>query len=58
MKVAGIKQNFKAHSIRSASSTTAFQQGIDVNSIKIRANWALSSDTFERYYLKLNNQLV
>lgn len=53
----GIDTNlFKAHSTRSAASTAAVQQGIFIQSIKQHAHWALSSNTFETYYLKPNDR--
>ncbi|SAL96228.1 hypothetical protein, partial, partial [Absidia glauca] len=58
MQAAGVPKGFSPHSIRSASSTAAFLQGVSIESIKIHANWALSSNTFEKYYLRPYDQLV
>jgi integrase len=59
MANAGINTSvFKAHSIRSASSSAAYQHGIKREVIKKHANWSLNTDTFERHYLKRINPLV
>lgn len=47
---------YKAHSFRAAAATKAYMQGNSAESIKSHANWSLSSDTFERHYLKLYNK--
>jgi hypothetical protein len=53
LKEAGINTKvYSTHSIRSASASAAYHQGIDTNTIKRHGNWSLNSDTFERYYLK------
>jgi hypothetical protein len=58
MSSAGIDKRFSAHSIRSASSTAAFQRGVPVADIKLHANWSLASDTFEKYYLRPSDHLA
>jgi integrase len=58
MAAAGIDTTiFTPHSIRSAASSAAYHKGIEREHIKKHANWSLTSDTFERYYLK-NNKLL
>ncbi|KAG1466195.1 hypothetical protein G6F56_004736 [Rhizopus delemar] len=47
---------FKAHSLRSASSTKALTNGASLNTVKLHANWSLKSDTLEKYYYKPGNQ--
>jgi site-specific recombinase XerD len=49
---------YKAHSLRSASSTYAVQQGISIQEVKKDAHWSLSSDTFEQYYYRPANQHI
>ncbi|SAL98989.1 hypothetical protein [Absidia glauca] len=58
MSSAGIDKQFSAHSIRSASSTAAFQRGVPVAAIKLHANWSLASNTFEKYYLRPSDHLA
>jgi hypothetical protein len=53
LKGAGIDTTkYKAHSMRSASSTKALLQGAPINDIKTHANWSLKVNTFEDYYYK------
>ncbi|KAG1042029.1 hypothetical protein G6F43_011982 [Rhizopus delemar] len=47
---------YKAHSIRSASSTKAVEKGAAIQQVKLHANWNLSSNTFEKHYLKPSTQ--
>ena len=47
---------FKAHSFRSATATKAVLTGASILEVKKQAKWSLSSDTFEKYYFKSNNQ--
>ncbi|KAG1050236.1 hypothetical protein G6F43_007472 [Rhizopus delemar] len=57
LKQAGIDSTkFKAHHLRSASSTKAVTKGASIWSIKMHANWSLNNDTFEKYYFKLRDQ--
>ncbi|KAG2223257.1 hypothetical protein INT45_006983 [Circinella minor] len=57
MSEAGIDtKKYTPHTIRSASSTFAVQQGIDINQVKEHANWSLTSNTFEQYYYRPLNQ--
>ena len=43
---------FSAHSTRAASSSKAFQKGVDINVIKETANWSERSLVFAKYYNK------
>jgi hypothetical protein len=53
MKETGVDTiHFKAHSIRSASSTKAVEKGNSIQAINQHANWSLNYDTFEKYYYK------
>lgn len=45
-------RKYKAHSLRSAASTFAVQQGSSIQKIKQHANWSTRSDTFEKFYYK------
>jgi hypothetical protein len=45
-------KKYKAHSLRSASSTFAVQGGNTIDSVKQHANWPNRSNTFEQFYLK------
>ncbi|CDH61360.1 hypothetical protein RO3G_05861 [Lichtheimia corymbifera JMRC:FSU:9682] len=57
MKEAGIDTTkYPPHSIRAASATKAVLQGIDIQDVKLHANWSLRTDTFERYYLRPSRQ--
>ena len=57
MKAAGINTNiYGSHTLRSASSTKAFQLGTDIQKIKQHAHWSLEANTAERFYLKLSHQ--
>ncbi|KAG1488932.1 hypothetical protein G6F46_001125 [Rhizopus delemar] len=47
---------YKAHSIRSASSTKAVEKGHSIQAVKEHAGWSLNSNTFERFYYKPTNQ--
>jgi hypothetical protein len=47
---------FKAHSTRSAASTKAFLEGVDIKKLKQHANWSLNTDTFEKYCFKPKDQ--
>ncbi|CEI98220.1 hypothetical protein RMCBS344292_12335 [Rhizopus microsporus] len=59
MKAADINTNtYGPHTLRSASSTKAFQLGTDIQKIKQHAHWSLEANTFERFYLKLSHQQV
>lgn len=59
MKEAAVDtQRFKAHSIRSAASTKAAENGIQFQKIKKHANWSLQANTFENYYYKPREQHV
>ncbi|KAG0805309.1 hypothetical protein G6F20_012009 [Rhizopus arrhizus] len=57
MKEAGVNPVFKAHSIRSASSTKAVMLGTPIDKVKEHANWSLKSNTFEKYYYKPHQRL-
>ncbi|KAG1050452.1 hypothetical protein G6F43_007274 [Rhizopus delemar] len=46
---------YKAHSIRSASSTKAVEKGHSIQAVKEHAGWSLNSNTFERFYYKPTN---
>ncbi|CEP17690.1 hypothetical protein [Parasitella parasitica] len=48
MSKAGISNDYKAHSIRAASSSKA----VPIFNVKNHANWSQGSKTFERYYYK------
>ena len=48
---AGIPINFKAHSTRAASSTSAWQSAIPIEDILQKAGWS-SGSTFAKYYKK------
>lgn len=53
MKKAGIDTKvYKPHSIRSASSIKAVENGISIYQVKQRANWNHRSNTFEKHYFK------
>jgi hypothetical protein len=53
MKKAGIDTDlYKLHSIRSASSTKAVENGISISQVKQYANWSHRSNTFEKHYFK------
>ncbi|CEP07154.1 hypothetical protein [Parasitella parasitica] len=52
MLKAGRSKDYKAHSIRAASSTKAVKSGISIFNVKNHANWSQGSNTFERYYYK------
>lgn len=53
MQEAGVDiQKYKAHSLRSASSTYAVQQGHSISKVKQHAHWSEKSNTFEKYYYK------
>ncbi|KAG1325360.1 hypothetical protein G6F62_008593 [Rhizopus arrhizus] len=57
MTSAGIDTTkYKAHSIRSASSTKAVEKGVAIPRVKMHANWSLRSNTFEKHYLKPSAQ--
>jgi hypothetical protein len=43
---------YKAHSIRSASSTKAVEAGHSIQEVKDHANWSRNSNTMEKYYYK------
>jgi integrase len=47
---------YKAHSIRSASSTKAVEKGHSIQAVKEHANWSLNSNTFEKFYYKPTTQ--
>ncbi|KAG1175043.1 hypothetical protein G6F70_004829 [Rhizopus microsporus] len=47
---------FKAHFLRSASSTKATMAGIPIEDIKLHANWSLNNPTFEDYYYRPGDQ--
>ena len=52
LKLAGINTElFKAHSVRSASSSKAFVYGLSLSTILNQGNWSRSG-TFETYYHK------
>lgn len=49
MDKAGIDTSvYKPHSIRSASSTKAVENGMTISEVKHHANWSHDSNTFER----------
>ena len=52
MKKAGIKEDYKPHSIRSAVSTKAVMLENSIQNVKDHANWSQGSNTFEKYYYK------
>ncbi|KAG1053846.1 hypothetical protein G6F41_014225 [Rhizopus arrhizus] len=53
MKNAGINtKTYKPHSLRSASSTKAVENGIPLTNVKHHGNWSQQAFTFEKYYLK------
>ncbi|KAG1370665.1 hypothetical protein G6F61_011843 [Rhizopus arrhizus] len=53
MNKAGIDiTKYKAHSIRSASSTKAVEKSHSIQTVKQHANWSSNANTFERYYYK------
>ena len=54
MKEAGINTNktYKPHSLRSASSTKAVENGITIPNVKKHGNLSQQAFTFEKYYLK------
>ncbi|KAG1251814.1 hypothetical protein G6F68_012085 [Rhizopus microsporus] len=47
MKKAGVDRRYKAHSLRSATSTKAVMLGASIDQIKDHANWSRNSNTFE-----------
>ncbi|KAG1449690.1 hypothetical protein G6F55_010052 [Rhizopus delemar] len=49
MEKAGVDRRYKAHSLRSATSTKAVMLGVPIDQVKDHANWSLNSNTFERY---------
>jgi hypothetical protein len=49
MSMAGIDRCFTAHSTRSASATSAAQEGLSVETILEAADWG-SAETFEQFY--------
>ncbi|CEG74102.1 hypothetical protein RMATCC62417_09367 [Rhizopus microsporus] len=49
---------FKAHSLRSASSTKAAMAGVPIENIKLHANWSLNNSTFEDYYYRPGDQHI
>ncbi|ORE19312.1 hypothetical protein BCV71DRAFT_177964, partial [Rhizopus microsporus] len=40
----------------SLQHTRSIQQGASIQKVKIHANWSLSADMFEKYYLRLANR--
>ncbi|KAG2216168.1 hypothetical protein INT45_000336 [Circinella minor] len=57
MQEAGIDMTrYTPHSIRSATSTFAVQEGVPIDIVKEHANWSKKAQTFERYYYKSRNQ--
>ena len=57
MKMEGIDTTrFKAHSLRSASSTKAAMTGVPIENIKLHANWSLNNSAFEDYYYRPGDQ--
>ncbi|KAG1464721.1 hypothetical protein G6F56_005025 [Rhizopus delemar] len=58
MEKAGVDIKYKAHSLRSATSTKAVMLGVSMDQVKDHANWSKKSDTFERYYYKLPRRLL
>ncbi|KAG0924434.1 hypothetical protein G6F29_013670 [Rhizopus arrhizus] len=53
MKTAGIDTTlYKPHSIRSASSTKAVENGNSIPAVKKHGGWSTNADTLERFYLK------
>ncbi|KAG2213302.1 hypothetical protein INT45_013460, partial [Circinella minor] len=53
MNKAGIDTSkYKAHSIRSATSTKAVEKSHSIKNVKQHANWSSKADTFEKYYYK------
>jgi hypothetical protein len=58
MEEAGIDvKRYTPHSIRAASVTAAYENGIKRKDIKIHGNWSLKTSTLERYYLKSTKRL-
>ncbi|KAG1174830.1 hypothetical protein G6F70_005028 [Rhizopus microsporus] len=58
MKAAGINTNiYGSHTLRSASSTKAFQLGTDIQKIKQHAHWSLEANTAERTIPHLESSL-
>ena len=55
LNLAGIDtDNFKAHSVRSASVSAAASSGVTTNQIMEAVNWSLES-VFQRFYYKPTN---
>ncbi|EIE88968.1 hypothetical protein RO3G_13679 [Rhizopus delemar RA 99-880] len=53
MAKAGIDTTkYKAHSIRSVSSTKAVEKSNTIQEVKQHANWSSNANTFEKYYYK------
>jgi len=52
LKDSGIDSNFSSHSTRHASTSHAFQKGVDVEMIRSTAGWSSCSDVFEKFYNK------
>jgi hypothetical protein len=52
MEKAGVDRRYKAHSLRSATSTKAVMLGASINQVKDHANWSRNSNTFEKFYYR------
>jgi hypothetical protein len=52
MKKAGVDRRYKAHLLRSATSTMAVMLGASIDQIKDHANWGRNSNTFEKFYYR------
>ncbi|CEJ01470.1 hypothetical protein RMCBS344292_15496 [Rhizopus microsporus] len=57
IKAVGVNTNiYGPHTLRSASSTKAFQLGTGIQKIKQHAHWSLEANTSEEFYLKPPHQ--
>lgn len=50
LKRAGITEEFAPHSLRHASTSTAFRRGVNISLIKNLAGWSEKSTSFDRFY--------
>ncbi|XP_043479721.1 uncharacterized protein LOC122509600 [Leptopilina heterotoma] len=46
----GVDRNFKAHSTRHASTSKAFEKGLDIRVIQNTVGWSQNSSTFAKFY--------
>ena len=56
MRMAGVEEEFKAHSTRHAATSRALSKGLDLSSIRKAAGWSKDTRVFARFHNRPVNE--